>query len=203
MKFGGFYEHQLPRPWAPGAEHQLLKNALEQVELSDRGGYDYVWATEHHFLEEYAHSSAPEVFLAACTQRTKNVRIGHGIVQMPPNINHPARVAERVATLDLLSDGRVEYGVGAGATETELGGFHVPQSFKKEMMIEGLRAVVRMFVEDPFGGFEGKIRLHPAAQRSAQALTEAAPAAMAGLLESHVDLAGRAARRGCAHLFLR
>jgi alkanesulfonate monooxygenase SsuD/methylene tetrahydromethanopterin reductase-like flavin-dependent oxidoreductase (luciferase family) len=156
MKFGGFYEHQLPRPWAPGAEHQLLKNALEQVELSDRGGYDYVWATEHHFLEEYAHSSAPEVFLAACTQRTKNVRIGHGIVQMPPNINHPARVAERVATLDLLSDGRVEYGVGAGATETELGGFHVPQSLKKEMMIEGVRAVVRMFVEDPFGGFEGK-----------------------------------------------
>jgi alkanesulfonate monooxygenase SsuD/methylene tetrahydromethanopterin reductase-like flavin-dependent oxidoreductase (luciferase family) len=137
MKFGGFYEHQLPRPWAPDAEHKLLKNALEQVELSDRGGYDYIWATEHHFLEEYAHSSAPEVFLAACTQRTKNVRIGHGIVQMPPHINHPARVAERVATL-------------------ELGGFQVPQSIKKEMMIEGLRAAVRMFVEDPFGGFEGK-----------------------------------------------
>ncbi len=156
MKFGGFYEHQLPRPWSAESEHKLLKNALEQVELSDRGGYDYIWATEHHFLEEYAHSSAPEVFLAACTQRTKNVRIGHGIVQMPPNINHPARVAERVATLDLISDGRVEYGAGAGATETELGGFHVPQAVKKDMMLEGLRAVVRMFVEDPFGGFEGK-----------------------------------------------
>lgn len=156
MKFGGFYEHQLPRPWSRESEHQLLKNALEQVELSDRGGYDYIWATEHHFLEEYAHSSAPEVFLAAATQRTKNVRIGHGIVQMPPYINHPARVAERVATLDLISDGRVEYGVGAGATETELGGFHVPQAEKKDMMLEGLRAVVRMFVEDPFTGFAGK-----------------------------------------------
>ena len=110
MKFGGFYEHQLPRPWTQESEHTLFKNALEQVELSDRGGYDYIWATEHHFLEEYAHSSAPEVFLAACSQRTKNVRIGHGIVQMPPYINHPARVAERIATLDLVSDGRVDFG---------------------------------------------------------------------------------------------
>jgi len=127
MKFGGFYELQLPRPWADGSEHKLIKNALEQVELSDKAGFDYIWATEHHFLEEYAHSSAPEVFLAAASQRTKNVRIGHGIVQMPPYINHPARVAERIATLDLISDGRVEYGIGAGASETELGGYGVPQ----------------------------------------------------------------------------
>jgi alkanesulfonate monooxygenase SsuD/methylene tetrahydromethanopterin reductase-like flavin-dependent oxidoreductase (luciferase family) len=84
MKIGGFYEHQLPRPWTRDSEHQLLRNALAQVELADRCGYDYVWATEHHFLEEYAHSSAPEVFLAACAARTKNIRIGHGIVQMPP-----------------------------------------------------------------------------------------------------------------------
>ena len=81
MKFGGFYELQHPRPWSDGSEHRMIKNALEQVEISDRMGFDYVWATEHHFLEEYAHSSAPEVFLAACSQRTKNVRIGHGIVQ--------------------------------------------------------------------------------------------------------------------------
>jgi alkanesulfonate monooxygenase SsuD/methylene tetrahydromethanopterin reductase-like flavin-dependent oxidoreductase (luciferase family) len=101
--------------------------------LSDQCGYDYIWATEHHFLEEYAHSSAPEVFLAAVSQRTMNVRIGHGIVQTPPYINHPARVAERIATLDLLSDGRVEFGTGAGATETELGGFNVPQAEKKNM----------------------------------------------------------------------
>ncbi|HEX5430449.1 MAG TPA: LLM class flavin-dependent oxidoreductase, partial [Bryobacteraceae bacterium] len=127
MKIGGFYELQLPRPWANGSEHELIKNALDQVELSDRLGFDYIWATEHHFLEEYAHSSAPEVFLAACSQRTKNVRIGHGIVQMPPAINHPARVAERIATLDHISDGRCDYGIGAGASETELGGFGIPQ----------------------------------------------------------------------------
>jgi alkanesulfonate monooxygenase SsuD/methylene tetrahydromethanopterin reductase-like flavin-dependent oxidoreductase (luciferase family) len=156
MKFGGFYEMQHPRPWAEGSDHRLLKNALEQVELSDRMGYDYVWATEHHFLEEYAHSSAPEVFLAACSQRTKNLRIGHGIVQMPPYINHPARVAERIATLDLISDGRCDFGAGAGATETELGGFQVPQSEKKEMFLEGMRIAIRMMVEEPFAGYESK-----------------------------------------------
>ncbi len=156
MKFGGFYELQHPRPWSQGSEHTLLKNALEQVELSDRMGYDYVWATEHHFLEEYAHSSAPEIFLAACSQRTKNLRIGHGIVQMPPYINHPARVAERIATLDLISDGRCDFGAGAGATETELGGFNVPQDEKKAMFVEGMRIAIRMMVEEPFAGYESK-----------------------------------------------
>ena len=156
MKFGGFYELQHPRPWQNGSEHTLFKNALEQVELSDRMGYDYIWATEHHFLEEYAHSAAPEVFLAACTQRTKTCRIGHGIVQMPPYINHPARVAERIATLDLISDGRVDFGCGAGATETELGGFNVPQDEKKQMFLEGMRVAIRMMVEEPFGGYESK-----------------------------------------------
>ena len=156
MKFGTFHELQLPRPWDVESEHRLIKNALEQAELCDQLGFDYVWATEHHFLEEYAHSSAPEVFLAACSQRTKNVRIGHGIVQMPPNINHPARVAERIATLDLISDGRCEYGIGAGASETELGGYGVPQADKKAMMIEGARAVVEMMVQQPFPGMDGK-----------------------------------------------
>ena len=112
MRFGIFYEHQLPRPWGADAEHRLLKDALDQVELADRLGFDYVWAVEHHFLEEYSHSSAPEVFLAAASQRTSRIRIGHGIVQLPVAFNHPARVAERIATLDLVSDGRVEFGTG-------------------------------------------------------------------------------------------
>jgi alkanesulfonate monooxygenase SsuD/methylene tetrahydromethanopterin reductase-like flavin-dependent oxidoreductase (luciferase family) len=162
MKFGGFYEHQLPRPWTRESEHMLLQNALEQVELSDKHGYDYIWATEHHFLEEYAHSSAPEVFLAACTQRTKNVRLGHGIVQMSPYINHPARVAERIATLDLISGGRVDYGIGAGASEVELGGYGVPQAEKKAMMLEGAQAVIEMLTQEPFGGYEGKYFKMPA-----------------------------------------
>jgi alkanesulfonate monooxygenase SsuD/methylene tetrahydromethanopterin reductase-like flavin-dependent oxidoreductase (luciferase family) len=162
MKIGGFYEHQLPRPWTRESEHTLLKNALEQVELADRQGYDYIWATEHHFMEEYAHSSAPEIFLAACAARTKNVRLGHGIVQMPPYINPPARIAERIATLDLISDGRCEFGTGEGATEVELGGFNVPQAEKREQWLEGLRVAVRMLVEEPFTGFDGRFVKAPA-----------------------------------------
>jgi len=94
---------KLPRPWTAGAEHRLFKDALAQVELADRLGVDYIWEVEHHFLEEYAHSSAPEVFLAACAARTSRIRIGHGVVLAPPGYNHPARVAERIATLDLVS----------------------------------------------------------------------------------------------------
>src|SRR5216110_3438992 len=102
----------MARPWAEDAEEKLLLDALEQIELADRLGFDSVWEVEHHFLEEYSHSSAPEVFLAAASQRTKRIRLGHGIVQLPMGFNHPARVAERIATLDLLPDGRVEFGTG-------------------------------------------------------------------------------------------
>ena len=102
MRFGLLYEHQLPRPWTGDTEHRLFKDALAQVELADGLGIDYIWEVEHHFLEEYAHSSAPEVFLAACAARTKRIRIGHGVVLAPPGYNHPARVAERIATLDLI-----------------------------------------------------------------------------------------------------
>jgi len=98
MKFGVFYEHQLPRPWEEDSEYRILQDALEQVELADRLGFDVVWEVEHHFLEEYSHSSAPEVFLGACSQRTKDIRLGHGIIQTAPGYNHPARTAERVAT---------------------------------------------------------------------------------------------------------
>ena len=156
MRFGIFYEHQLPRPWEPDSEHRLLKHALEQVELADRLGYDHVWEVEHHFLEEYSHSSAPEVFLAAVSQRTKQIRIGHGIVLMPVSFNHTARIAERVATLDLVSDGRVEFGTGESSSEMELGGFNIDRETKREQWEETIDAVTRMFVETPFAGYEGK-----------------------------------------------
>ncbi|MEK7422214.1 MAG: LLM class flavin-dependent oxidoreductase, partial [Actinomycetota bacterium] len=100
MKFGLFYEHQMGRPWDDGAERQLIHDALTQVELADSLGIQYVWEVEHHFLEEYSHSSAPEVFLAACSQRTKQMRLGHGIILTAPQFNHPARTAERVSMLD-------------------------------------------------------------------------------------------------------
>src|ERR671923_459979 len=156
MKFGIFYEHQLPRPWEDDSEHRLLKDALEQIELADRLGIDYVWEVEHHFLEEYSHSSAPEVFLAAVSQRTKQIRLGHGIVQTPPPFNHPARVAERIATLDLVSGGRVDFGTGEASSQAELGGFGVDRDKKHLQWEEGLDAITRMFVEQPYAGYDGE-----------------------------------------------
>src|ERR1700748_3184901 len=131
MRFGIFYEHQMPRPWEDGAHEKLLRDALEQVEIADRVGFDYVWEVEHHFLEEYSHSSAPEVFLAAASQRTKGIRLGHGIVQIPPQVNHPARVAERIATLDLICDGRLEFGTGESSSAAERGGVLVGRAQKR------------------------------------------------------------------------
>ena len=155
MRFGIFYEHQLPRPWLQDSEAQLYREALEQVELADRLGIDYVWEVEHHFLEEYSHSSAPEVFLAAASQRTRRIRLGHGIVQAPSAVNHPARIAERVATLDLVSDGRVDFGTGEASSAAELGGFGVRREAKRAMWAETLDAVTRMFAEQPFAGYDG------------------------------------------------
>jgi alkanesulfonate monooxygenase SsuD/methylene tetrahydromethanopterin reductase-like flavin-dependent oxidoreductase (luciferase family) len=155
VRFGIFYEHQNPRPWEEErSEHRLLKDALEQVELADRLGFDYVWEVEHHFLEEYSHSSAPEVFLAAAAARTERIRLGHGIVQIPPPVNHPARVAERVATLDLISDGRLDFGTGESSSAAELGGFLVDRMRKREMWEDAMDAIARMFVEEPFAGWD-------------------------------------------------
>ena len=155
MKFGIFYEHQLPRPWDAGAEQQLIQDALDQVELADRLGIQYVWEVEHHFLEEYSHSSAPEIFLAAASQRTTNIRLGHGIIQTAPGYNHPARTAERVATLDLVSKGRVEFGSGESSSEAELGGFGIDMATKREQWLEGLEVAIRCMTESPFTGHEG------------------------------------------------
>jgi alkanesulfonate monooxygenase SsuD/methylene tetrahydromethanopterin reductase-like flavin-dependent oxidoreductase (luciferase family) len=157
LRFGIFYEHQNPRPWrGERSDHRLLKDALEQVELADSVGFDCVWEVEHHYLEEYSHSSAPEVFLAAAAARTQRIRLGHGIVQIPPAVNHPARVAERVATLDLISDGRVEFGTGESSSAAELGGFLIDRTRKREMWEDAVEAIARMFVEEPFAGWRSE-----------------------------------------------
>ena len=160
MKFGLQYQLNVVRPldrdqWGEDDERRVFQEALEQIELADKLGFDYVWATEHHFLEEYSCSSAPEVFLAAAAGRTKNIRLSHGIVHMPPRQNHPARVAERIATLDLVSNGRVEFGTGEGATITETDGFGTKREEKKEAWEEATRECLRMMTMTPYPGYEG------------------------------------------------
>jgi alkanesulfonate monooxygenase SsuD/methylene tetrahydromethanopterin reductase-like flavin-dependent oxidoreductase (luciferase family) len=149
MRFGVFYELQLARPWDVDSEWRLYHDALDQLELADRLGYDYAWEVEHHFLEEYSHSSAPEVFLAAASQRTKNIRLGHGIMQL--TTNHPAKAVERVSALDLISDGRVEFGMGESASITELHPFGVRFRDKREIWEDAVRCAIPMFGD---GGVE-------------------------------------------------
>jgi alkanesulfonate monooxygenase SsuD/methylene tetrahydromethanopterin reductase-like flavin-dependent oxidoreductase (luciferase family) len=156
VKFGVFYEHQVPKPWVGGDERRVFEEALEQAELLDRVGIHSFWLVEHHFLEEYSHSSAPEIFLAALSQRTKNLRLGHGIMHTPPAINHPARQAERIATLDIVSGGRVEFGTGEGSSAAELDAFGVDPEQKRAAWEEGLRVALRCMTETPFSGFAGE-----------------------------------------------
>jgi alkanesulfonate monooxygenase SsuD/methylene tetrahydromethanopterin reductase-like flavin-dependent oxidoreductase (luciferase family) len=155
MKFGIFYEHSVSRPWSDISEWRAYHQALEQICLADELGFDQVWEVEHHFLEEYSHSSAPEVFLAAAAAQTKNINICQGIALCLPQVNHPARVAERAAALDIISNGRLQFGTGRAATWTELGGFRVSPDDTKDMWDEVIRAIPKMWTQERFG-YEGR-----------------------------------------------
>jgi alkanesulfonate monooxygenase SsuD/methylene tetrahydromethanopterin reductase-like flavin-dependent oxidoreductase (luciferase family) len=161
MKFGIFYEHSVSRPWSDISEWRAYHQALEQICLADELGFDQVWEVEHHFLEEYSHSSAPEVFLSAAAAQTKNIHIGQGIALCLPPVNHPARVAERAAALDIISNGRLEFGTGRSATWTELGGFRVEPDDTKEMWDEVIRAIPQMWMQECFE-WEGRFFDMPA-----------------------------------------
>ena len=124
MQFSMILEAQMA-DISPENERQVIRDCVEQVVLADELGYDRVWAVEHHSLTQYAHMSAPETFLAYVSGLTSKIRIGHGVVCLPFKMNHPIKVAERAAMLDILSGGRLDLGVGKGATEQEAGAFMV------------------------------------------------------------------------------
>ncbi|MEY2569534.1 MAG: hypothetical protein QOE35_4063, partial [Actinomycetota bacterium] len=119
MRFALFYEIPVARPWGPDSEREAYANTLEQAVAADRLGWDAVWTVEHHFLEEYSHCSNPEVLYGAIAARTERIRLGYGVRLMPKPYNHPVRTAESVAVLDLLSDGRVDFGTGRSSTRAE------------------------------------------------------------------------------------
>jgi alkanesulfonate monooxygenase SsuD/methylene tetrahydromethanopterin reductase-like flavin-dependent oxidoreductase (luciferase family) len=148
VKFGIFFELSVPRPLARDQEQQVYHNALEQARLADDLGFDSIWAVEHHFLEEYSHCSAPEVFLAAVAMQTERIRIGHGAVVCVPQMNHPLRVAERAAALDIVSRGRLEFGTARASTYTELGGFRVDPDTTKMSWDEYVHVLPRLWTEE-------------------------------------------------------
>ncbi len=150
MRFGIFFELSVPRPFAPGVEAQVYLNALEQARVADELGFDSVWCVEHHFLEEYSHCSAPEVMLAAIAAQTSQIRVGHGAVVCVPEMNHPIRIAERCAALDILSGGRLEVGTARSGTWTELGGFGADPDLTKKHWDEYVRVLPQLWADEPF-----------------------------------------------------
>ncbi|TML11612.1 MAG: LLM class flavin-dependent oxidoreductase, partial [Actinobacteria bacterium] len=123
MQFSMIFEAQTADASLAG-ERDVLQSCIEQAVFAEAMGFDRIWAVEHHSLKWYAHMSAPEIFLSWVAARTSTIRIGHGVVCMPFNYNHPVRMAERAAMLDNLSGGRLDLGAGRGATlqETSLCG---------------------------------------------------------------------------------
>jgi alkanesulfonate monooxygenase SsuD/methylene tetrahydromethanopterin reductase-like flavin-dependent oxidoreductase (luciferase family) len=153
MKVGLIYEIESVKPHAPDHEYRVFQDSMAQVELADRVGFDSVWAVEHHFLSEFSYSSAPEVFLACVSQRTRQIRLGHGVAVLP--FNHPIRVAERVAVLDIMSNGRVELGTGRSTTMDEIVGFGLTPDETRPRWREAIDMIPRMWLEDPFT-YEGR-----------------------------------------------
>jgi alkanesulfonate monooxygenase SsuD/methylene tetrahydromethanopterin reductase-like flavin-dependent oxidoreductase (luciferase family) len=150
MKLSLFYELTTDDPNVPGAVQQRFNEAIEQCELADELGFHAVWCVEHHFLPGYSSMSCPELFLAAVSQRTKQLRLGHAIMHLPYKINNPIRAAERIATLDILSNGRVEFGGGRATSHEELDGFDVDPAITQRQWAEALEIIPRMWMEDYF-----------------------------------------------------
>ena len=161
MEFGLFIQGYTPkfrRDKDPDAEHNVMMEELDYVIAADKAGFKYVWITEHHFLDEYSHLSANDVWAGYLAHATENIHIGSGIFNPLPQVNHPAKVAERVATLDHLTKGRFEFGTGRGAGTHEILGF-LPEmrdlSHTREIWEDVIREFPKMWLQDEYEGYDG------------------------------------------------
>ncbi len=146
MRFDLFYELAVP-PQLDMSEAQVYAETLAQLELADRLDYGCAWLVEHHFLRGYSHCSKPELVLAAAASRTRNIRLGHAIIPLP--LHHPVHVAERVATLDVLSGGRLEIGIGRGFSPREYSAFGADIAASRALSDEALEILRASFARRP------------------------------------------------------
>jgi alkanesulfonate monooxygenase SsuD/methylene tetrahydromethanopterin reductase-like flavin-dependent oxidoreductase (luciferase family) len=154
VKFGLMTQIQMPRPWGPTPEVQAYRNAVAQAEAAEAAGFSHFWITEQHFFLEIGHSPCPDMLLSAVSQRTSSIRLGFAVILM--TVNHPFAIAERVATLDALSNGRVDFGMGRGSTPYMVEAFGVDGATERDRAAEATRAVMQMFEEEAFSGFQGR-----------------------------------------------
>ncbi|HTU47832.1 MAG TPA: LLM class flavin-dependent oxidoreductase [Bryobacteraceae bacterium] len=149
MKFSLFFEMQMADA-TPEKESAVFHNCVEQAQLADEIGYHGIWEVEHHGLYEYSHSSAPEVFLSFVAAKTKRIRLGHGCTLLPYRYNHPIRIAERIATLDILSGGRVNWGTARSGSRVEQEAFECDKSTLYQEWREALEMIPKMWTSEPF-----------------------------------------------------
>jgi alkanesulfonate monooxygenase SsuD/methylene tetrahydromethanopterin reductase-like flavin-dependent oxidoreductase (luciferase family) len=147
MRFSLIFEAQIVDA-SPRGEQQVFDELVEQTLLAEELGFDVVWCVEHTSLTHYAHMSAPETFLAFVAGKTRRIGIGHGVVCLMPNMNHPIKVAERIATLDILSKGRVHFGVGKGGSQQEAGAYGYDLKELQPHIDEAMYLIPKMFVQD-------------------------------------------------------
>jgi alkanesulfonate monooxygenase SsuD/methylene tetrahydromethanopterin reductase-like flavin-dependent oxidoreductase (luciferase family) len=155
MRFALFYEIPVARPWGPDSERIAYQNTIEQAVAAEAFGWDAFWTVEHHFLEEYSHCSNPEVLYGAIAAKTERIRLGYGVRLMPAPYNHPVRTAESVAVLDLISNGRVDFGTGRSSTRPELEGFGIDPRQTRQMWQEAIGHVVGCWTNDEYS-FDGE-----------------------------------------------
>ncbi|MFG3498024.1 LLM class flavin-dependent oxidoreductase [Streptomyces sp. NPDC047928] len=161
MEFGLFVQGYVPADRMradPEAEHKALMEETEYVVQADRSGFKYAWASEHHFLEEYSHLSANDVYLGYLAHATERIHLGSGIFNPLAPVNHPVKVAEKVAMLDHLSGGRFEFGTGRGAGSHEILGFLpgiTDMNHTKEIWEETIAEFPKMWLQDEYPGFQG------------------------------------------------
>jgi alkanesulfonate monooxygenase SsuD/methylene tetrahydromethanopterin reductase-like flavin-dependent oxidoreductase (luciferase family) len=161
MEFGIFNSLYTPAQAVEGSdyetvEHQRLRNEVDWTVAADAAGFKYTWATEHHFLTQYSHLSANECFLPYVAAKTENIHLGTGIFNITPPVNHPARVAERVAMIDHLSEGRFEFGVGRGSSSTEQKGFGIQDPELTKEMADETVAQFKYMWRDGLYSYDGK-----------------------------------------------
>jgi alkanesulfonate monooxygenase SsuD/methylene tetrahydromethanopterin reductase-like flavin-dependent oxidoreductase (luciferase family) len=149
-EFGLFYEIPVPRPWHERSEYDAYHDVIAQAVRGEEMGFSHFWTVEHHFLSEFSHCSAPEVLYGAIAAKTSRMKIGHGVRLLPFPYNHPLRVAEMAGALDIICDGRLEFGTGRSSTRDELEGFGIDPLETRDLWQEALEMVVGAWTNDVF-----------------------------------------------------